>query len=180
VAKLIGKLKAKPDLAAQKLGQALGEVAKTLQVVDSAASEFLSLGIDEGALAKDSKLLLNIEGGSLGTEVRRGRGHCDAIWQIYSKYLDKWFESAFKSDEYASVKAVFHVLGSADGDLFYDLEQVAVTLQNEAIFYTNQVVRWIESKQGGNKKSLEAGQCLLGLFLHRWSSASIFDWQQQP
>ena len=32
VAKLAGKLKAKPDLAAEKLGQALGEIAKTLQM----------------------------------------------------------------------------------------------------------------------------------------------------
>jgi len=132
VAKLIGKLKAKPDLAAQKLVQALREVAKTLQVVDSAISEFLSLGIDEGALAKNSKLLLDIEGGSLSTEVQRGRGHCHTIWQIYSKYLDKWFESAFKSDEYASVKDVFRRLGDADGNLFYDLEHVAVMLQEEA------------------------------------------------
>ena len=38
IAKLVGKLKARPDIAALKLGQALEEVAKTLQVVDSAAS----------------------------------------------------------------------------------------------------------------------------------------------
>ena len=37
VAKMIGKLKAQPDIAAQKLGQPLEEIAKTLQVFDSAA-----------------------------------------------------------------------------------------------------------------------------------------------
>jgi hypothetical protein len=132
LAKLVGKLKSKPDLAAQKLGQALGEVAKTLFVVDNAASEFLSLGIDEGALAKNSKLLLDIDGGSLRTEVERGRGHCHAIEQIYLKYLDRWFESAFNPDEYLSVKSVFQQLGNADGDLFYALEQVGATLEEEA------------------------------------------------
>jgi hypothetical protein len=76
VEKLVGKLKAQPDLAAEKLGQALGEIAKTLQVVDNSASQFLSLGIDDGALTKNSKLLLDIDGGSLRTEVERGRGHC--------------------------------------------------------------------------------------------------------
>ena len=40
IAKVVDKLKAKPDLAAEKLGQALEEVAKTLQVVDHAASQF--------------------------------------------------------------------------------------------------------------------------------------------
>ena len=145
VAKLIGKLKAKPDLAAQKLGQALGEVAKTLQVVDNAASEFLSLGIDEGALAKNSKLLLDIDGGSLTTEVERGRGHCHAIAQIYLKDLDKWFESVFNPDEYSSVKRVFQEFGSADGGLFYDLEQVAMTLQREASAVLDFVVKGEES-----------------------------------
>ncbi len=132
VAQLVGKLKAQPDLAAQKLGQALGEVAKTLQVVDSAASQFLSLGIDEGALAKNSKLLLDIDAGSLSTEVKRGRGHCHVIGEIYWKYLDKWFARAFDGNEYQSAKEVFQELGNADRDLFEDLEKVAVTLEAEA------------------------------------------------
>jgi len=101
-------------------------------VVDNAASEYLSLGIDEGALAKNSKLLLEIDGGRLSTEVERGRGHCHAIGLIYWTYLDKWFESVFSSDEYESVKAVFQGLDNADNDMFYSLGQVAVTLQDEA------------------------------------------------
>jgi len=118
VAKLIGKLKAKPDLAAQKFGQALGEVAKTLKAVDNAASQFLSLGIDEGALAKSSKLLLDIDADSLRTKVERGRGHCHVIDEIFRKYLDQWFERVFHRDEYASVKVVFEELGSVDSGLF--------------------------------------------------------------
>jgi hypothetical protein len=132
VAKLVGKLKAKPDLAAQKLGQALGEVAKTLQVVDNAAAQFLSLGIDEGALAKNSKLLLDIECGSLSTEVERGRGHCHVIEEIYSKYLDKWFDKVLNRDQFASVKNVFQELGNSDVNVFRRLENIATTLQAEA------------------------------------------------
>lgn len=132
VAKLVGQLKTKPDLAAQKLGQALAEVAKTLQVVDNAASEFLSLGIDQGALAKDSKLLIAIDGGSLSTEVTRGGGHCKVIGHIYDNYLDKWFKSVFNTNEYTLVSNVFQDLGHADHDLFDDLAKVAKTLENEA------------------------------------------------
>ena len=132
VAKLVDKMKANPDLAAQKLGQALGEVAKTLQVVDNAASEFLSLGIDEGALAKGSKLLFDIDGGSLSTEVERGRGHCHVIEIIYRKYLNKWFNRVFKGDELASMTFVFGKLGSADANLFEDLEKVTEKLEAEA------------------------------------------------
>ena len=132
LAKLVSKVRAKPDLAAQKLGLALGEVARTLEVVINATSEFLSLAIDEGALSKNSKLLLEIDGGSLRTEVERGRGHCHLIYDIYSKYLDKWFARAFSRDDYAQVKKVFRELGDADGTMFYQLENVAVLLEGEA------------------------------------------------
>jgi len=141
VANLIGKLKAKPDLAAQKLAQAMGEIAKTLQVVDNAASQFLSLGIDDGALAKNSKLLLDIDGGSLSTEVQRGRGHCEVIGTIYRKYLDRWFYQAFSNAEYLEVQDVFRKLDNADLDAFYNLAKVATTLQAEASAVLDSVVK---------------------------------------
>lgn len=132
IAKVVAKLKTQPDIAAQKVAQALGEVAKTLLVVENTTSEFLSLGIDDGALAKRSKLLLEISGGSLTTEVKRGRGHCHVIGNIYSQYLDKWFARVLKKKDYESIKGVFEKLGDADDDLFYHLEQLAAKLEKEA------------------------------------------------
>ena len=140
IAKLVSKLKGQPDLAAQKLAQALGEVAKTLQVVDNAATEFLSLGIDEGALEKNSKRLLDIDGGRLSAEVERGRGHCHIIGEIYWKYLDRWFQRVFQENEYDSVRTVFMDLGNADNDLFRDLASVASKLEEEAGHVLNLVV----------------------------------------
>jgi len=145
VAQLVGKLKANPDLAAQKLGQALNEVAKTLQVVDNAASQFLSLGIDQGALAKNSTLLLAIDGGSLRAEVERGRGHCHLINEIYEKYLDKWFARAFDGEEYASVKDAFEGLRHGDLDLFVALATVAEVLETEAGVVLDLVVKGEEA-----------------------------------
>jgi len=141
IAKAIGKLKAQPDLAAQKLSQALSEVAKTLQVVDTAATQYMSLGIDEGALSKNSKELLQIEGGGLKTEVARGRGHCHVIGNIYFKYLDKWFERVWKGDQYKELREVFVRLGDADDDLFADLGNVAVALEQEAHEVLNLVLK---------------------------------------
>src|ERR1700752_1009317 len=111
IAKVVGKLKTHPDIAAQKLAQALGEVSKTLQVVDGATAEDLSLGIDDGALARNSKLLLEIDGGRLAAEVQRGRGHCHMILQIYQTYLNKWFSSVLNTTEYDEVQQVFVRLG---------------------------------------------------------------------
>jgi hypothetical protein len=132
IGKLVGKLKTQPDLAAQKLGQALGEIAKTLLSVDNAAAEYLSLGIDDGALAKNSKQLLEIEGGLLSTEVRRGLGHCHRIGNIYHTYLDKWFQRVLDSGDYSLTREVFAKLESADGGMFDVLASVATTLEQEA------------------------------------------------
>ena len=145
VEKLVGKLKTKPDLAAQKLGQALGEIAKTLSAVDNATSEFLSLGIDDGALAKNSKLLIDIDGGSLAAEVDRGRGHCHLIGVIYRKHLDKWFASVFDKGDYVQVGKVFQELGDADSTLFGDLESVANRLQEEASIVLDLIVKGEEA-----------------------------------
>jgi hypothetical protein len=132
IAKVLDKLRAKPDIAAQKLAEALDEVAKTYQVLDGAISSYLSLGIDAGALEKNSKLLLDIEGGRLAADVERGRGHCHVIGNIYSQYLDKWLARVLKADEYQSLQRVFDDLGNADADVFADLTKVAGTLEGEA------------------------------------------------
>jgi hypothetical protein len=145
IVKVLNKLKTQPDVAAQKLGQALGEVAKTLQAIDDAASEYLSLGIDNDALAKTSKKLLDIEGGSLTTEVRRGLGHCHLIGNIHWTYLDKWFKRTFDNQEYSEISEVFRLLESADGGLFDMLASLASTLEKEATAVLDLVVNGDEA-----------------------------------
>ena len=150
IAKVATSLKAQPDVAAVKLTQALGEVSKTLEVVNRATSDYLSLGVDDGALAKSSKLLLEIESGSLRTEVERGRGHCHKIEHIYSNYLNKWFSRVLDPQESAAVSKAFSSLGDADGTLFYQLERVADALQKEAGDVLDLVVK--NDQQGAQEK----------------------------
>lgn len=141
IGKLAGKLKAKPDLAAQKLAQTLEEIAKTLQVVDNAVSSFLSLGIDVDALEKNSKMLLDIEGGGLSTAVERGRGHCHVISNIHGAYLDRWFNRVLRPNDYQAVSHVFAVLGSADADMFQALTTLVKDLEKEAGVVLDLVVK---------------------------------------
>jgi hypothetical protein len=156
IASVANKLKAQPDVAALKLTQALGEVAKTLQVVDRATSDYLSLGVDDGALSKNAKLLLEIDGGSLATEVERGRGHCHKIEHIYSNYLNKWFSRVLDPQESAAVSKAFASLGDADGTLFYQLEMVAKALQREAGDVLDLVVKNEEQSARARVKSAMA------------------------
>ena len=139
IGKLVAKLKAQPDLAALKLAEALDEIGKTWQVMDTAITQFLKLGIDSDAMEKGSEVLLRIEGGGLLNEVKDGRGHCHIIENIFYKYLDRWFEEVLKGAELDSIRQVFNTLSEADDDLFLHMEVVAAQLQTEATEVFNMV-----------------------------------------
>jgi hypothetical protein len=132
IGKLVAKLKAQPDLAALKLAEALDEIGKTWQVMDTAITQFLKLGIDSDAMEKGSEVLLRIEGGGLLNEVKDGRGHCHIIGNIFYKYLDRWFAEVLKGEELDSIRRVFDMLSEADDDVFLYMENVAEQLQTEA------------------------------------------------
>ena len=132
IGKLVAKLKAQPDLAALKLAEALDEIGKTWQVMDTAITQFLKLGIDSDAMEKGSEVLLRIEGGGLLNEVKDGRGHCHIIGNIFYKYLDRWFAEVLKGEELNSIRRVFDMLSEADDDVFLYMENVAEQLQTEA------------------------------------------------
>src|SRR5829696_6033644 len=83
IAKLLGKLRAQPDIAALKLSAALDEIVKTYEVLDRALTAYGSLAMDEGALTSRSQELLSVAGGSLGVRVQEGLGSCHEIRNIY-------------------------------------------------------------------------------------------------
>lgn len=150
IEKLVSKLKAKPDLAALKLAEALDEVRKTWQVLDQAITDYVSLGIDPDAIERGSKVLLKIEGGGLRIDVEEGRGHCHVIGSIYKKYLDRWFERALNRKDLESMRVVFNSLSEADIDVFYFMVEVAVQLQGAAETVLDMIIEG-EVEQARNK-----------------------------
>ena len=71
IAKLLGKLRAQPDIAALKLSAALDEIVKTYQVLDESFIAYGGLALDQGALTNKSQELLSIAGGILAPTPRR-------------------------------------------------------------------------------------------------------------
>lgn len=132
IGKLLGKLRAQPDIAAIKLSAALDEIVKTYRAVDEAFTEYVSLAIDPNALESSSGRLLGIAGGSLGVRVSEGRGHCHEIQHIYREHLRRWFEKVFNGDEMADMERVFAMLGEGDWTIFDDLTRVVDQLQADA------------------------------------------------
>lgn len=133
LAKLVNKLRARPDIAAVKLSAALDEIVKTYRVVDEALTAYVGLGIDRDGLDSGSKQLLAIAGGSLGVRVGEGRGHCHQIRLIYQEHLLKWFEKVFNGAELAEMKRVFDMLSEGDRTVFDDLVRVVDQLQADAM-----------------------------------------------
>jgi hypothetical protein len=132
IAKLLGKLRAQPDIAAIKLSAALDEIVKTYRAVDEALTEYVSLAIDRDGLDSGAGRLVSIAGGSLSVSVGQGRGHCHQIQLIYREHLVRWFERVFNGDELADMERVFSMLGSGDWTVFDDLARVVDQLQTDA------------------------------------------------
>lgn len=135
IEKLLGKLRAQPDIAAVKLSAALDEIVKTYRVVDQALNAYASLAIDTDALTIRSQELLIIAGGSLRVQLEEGRGSCAKIGNIYREHLKRWFERAFNQEEQLTIEKAFiwpGGLGDIDDTLFYELTRVVEQLENEA------------------------------------------------
>jgi len=135
IAKLLGKLRAQPDMAAVKLSAALDEIVKTYRAVDEAFTGYVSLAIDKDALTGGSQRLLSIAGGRLGVQVAEGLGHCSEIGNIYAKHLKRWFEKALNGEEQKQMEQLFiwpGGLADADETLFRALAGLADQLGNDA------------------------------------------------
>jgi hypothetical protein len=142
LARLVGKLRARPDVAALKLSMALDEIAKTYAVVDSAFTSYASLAIDPDALTTRSQELLSIAGGGLSVQVSLGRGDCYNIYLVYDKYLKKWFSRVLNAQEQREMEQAFlgpGGLADTDNTLFWQLGQLADELSNDAKVVLNLV-----------------------------------------
>lgn len=132
IQKLVGRLRAQPDIAAVKLSVALDEVLKTYRVVDEAIAMYVSLAIGKDALEANSQQLVSLAGGGLTVHVTEGRGHCHEIDRIRWQHLNRWFERAFNKQEQLQMEEAFDTLGNADAGLFERLTNVADQLTTDS------------------------------------------------
>ena len=135
IGKLLGKLRAQPDIAAVKLSAALDEIVKTYRAVDQAFDIYVSLAVDENALTTRSQELLAIAGGSLSVQVEEGRGNSSKISNIYQIHLKRWFARVFNQEEQLELEMTFvwgGGLADVDNSLFSVLTNLAMQLENEA------------------------------------------------
>jgi hypothetical protein len=138
-----GKLLRQPDDAADKLVLVLDELSKIYSAIEAELVRYLSLHFDPADDLSDERAsLLTLEGGQLAARVAEARGHCHKIGNIYSKYLERWFQRALNPNEAQLMAEVFRDLGSADAGFIRVLDAL---------------VNWLTPRAGATLNQVDAG-----------------------
>jgi hypothetical protein len=154
--------------AGRDLRGALGEVAKTYRVVNSAVLQFLSPAVGTGPL--DAHPFLALERGGLTTQIGKGRGHCGLILTYYGRYggLRDSIRGKLRPETLSQVDAAFAQLGTADGDLFVPLIQIGEVLTNESRVIVNLI---LSGEEDAARKRIREGRMKLAPFEDQLSAA---------
>ena len=127
------KLLRQPDPAADKLVVVLAELSKIYGVIDAELVRYLSLYFDpQQGLQEERIVLLTLEGGQIRSRVAEASGHCHKIWNIYSRYLERWFHDALTPDEAELMNELFSSLSYADSQMLSALDELTRWLSQES------------------------------------------------
>jgi hypothetical protein len=127
------KLLREPDPAADKLVAVLGELSKIYGACEAELRRYLSLSFDPAAgLAEERDVLLTLESGQLRLRASEARGHCHKIWNIYQRYLERWFHKVLAPDEASAMRNLFERLGYADSQMEVAIDELTNWLTREA------------------------------------------------
>lgn len=126
------KLLRQPDPAADKLVAVLGELSKIYGVCHGELMRYLSLSFDPAGAGEERAVLLTLESGQLWLRSSEARGHCHKIWNIYERYLHRWFHDVLATDEAAEMEGLFRRLTYADSQMDMALGQLTQWLTAKA------------------------------------------------
>jgi hypothetical protein len=160
------ELSAKPQLAAGELALALDQIYATFQVVATEVGTFLALGASEAALEARAPTLAQLQGVTVRSRVRHGKGHCLLIGNIYRQHLDTWFRGALSETDYLMAQSGFKILGEADETLFQRMLAIAETISDEAAAVEDLTLekKWEDARARvlSSRKDLRRMERLLG------------------
>jgi hypothetical protein len=138
IQKLTGRISQLRELLADNaehtrdLRAALREVGATYRVVKNAIERFVVAGV--GSEGIDATAYVSLERGLLVETIRNGLGHCGRIATHYERVggLREAIATRVTTELLADADATFDRLGTADGDLFFQMGQLGYVLTSEA------------------------------------------------
>ena len=116
------------------------EVDKTYKAVAKAIERFIAPVFGKDKV--DPGPYINMERGTLITDIQNGRGHCHKILIHYGKVrgLRDWLEPKLTVKELKKLDQVFEKLGTADNDLFEAMTEIGEILTNESKLIVNLLI----------------------------------------
>jgi hypothetical protein len=136
----IGEILISGSNQSKDLEGTLKEVGNTYRAVTSAIMRFVSPAMGKDSI--DPAPYVQMERGTLVSDIRNGRGHCGRILSYYGRHggLRDWLKNRLDPRQLQEVDKVFARLGTADGDLFRELAEVGEVLTNESRAIVNLLV----------------------------------------
>jgi hypothetical protein len=164
----LGDILVSESQGARDLRGALGEVAKTYRVVNSAVLQFLNPALGTGPI--DARPYLEFERGGLTTQIEKGRGHCGLILTYYGRYggVRDSIINKLSPKSLSEVDTAFARLGTADGDLFVPLIQIGDVLTNESRVIVNLI---LSGQEDAARKRILDGRMKLAPLENQLSTA---------
>lgn len=127
------KLLRQPGVAADKLVVVLGELSKIYTACDAELLKYLSLSFDNGSNnSEERKVLLALEGRQIEMRAYEAKGHCHKIWNIYDKYLKRWFYEVLSPKEADEMEILFSSLSYADAQMELAIDELSRWLGDKA------------------------------------------------
>jgi hypothetical protein len=146
---------------AKDLRGALDEVRKTYSAVSDAIRRFVTPAVQRGPI--DGAPYVDMERGTLVSDIENGRGHCSRINAYY--FRDGGLRDSIKDgidpQLLTEVDQTFSQLSHADVDLFDELTQIGRVLTNESRAIVNLLVE--EQDVAARRRILEGRQALAPL-----------------
>jgi len=111
---------------------ALAEIGKTYDVVNKSIEKFLLPLQKKHTLPL--KPFIEMERGALDKIVKQGHGHCTLIETHYKKFggLRSIIKPLISDQQIDELDNIFSKLGTADGDLFFQMTGISDILKNES------------------------------------------------
>lgn len=170
----IGEILISGSNQSKDLEGTLKEVGNTYRAVTSAITRFVSPAMGKGSI--DPAPYVQMERGTLVSDIWNGRGHCSRILLYYGRHggLRDWLNNRLDLRQLREADEVFARLGTADGDLFRELAEIGEVLTNESRAIVNLLVT--EQEEAARRRIID-GRAKLQPLEQRLESA-MHDLQQ--
>jgi hypothetical protein len=130
------KLMKQPDVASAKLETVLIEMSKIYGVLQAAVNDYLSLWlVPDDANKKwraEVATLRRFASGAHEAEMRKAKGDCKKIWNIYVAFLQPWFSRVLSPAEADELFGLFRELSDVDSTMVDAINATSTWLTNEA------------------------------------------------